>query len=191
MAGTSNRRFDGTPPGAGLEGGSQNDAAERAAAQRAAAERATELAEAQRREAAQQEAAQRAAQEREHQQREQREQQEREEQARRERQQQREQQERESQKSRKRGRYARSKSQVDTPEIDDDTAQAMRRKMVRLRAVITVEGKAEQIEVLQSSGIPAFDRSCIESVKRGRHSPKMINGEPVASTAKFAFSVTG
>jgi TonB family protein len=156
--------------GGAQSGGAQDsDPAGHAAAQRAAELAETQHRETQRRDAERREAEQRVAQERERQQQEQR--------------------ERESRTSRKRGRDADSQAEIETPEVDEDTASGMRRRKATIKARIAPNGQVMQAWVAQSSGSSSYDNLCLEKIKGGRYKAAIRDGKPVKTVITRTFAL--
>lgn len=57
---------------------------------------------------------------------------------------------------------------------------------VILRIYVTVEGKADQAKVQQSSGYPLLDESAISAVRTWRFQPATVSGQPVAEWYQLA-----
>jgi protein TonB len=53
---------------------------------------------------------------------------------------------------------------------------------VRFQVWISTDGKLEKIQILQTSGYPALDRSAERALKRTRFAPRRVNGNAVPAT---------
>jgi flagellar biosynthesis GTPase FlhF len=169
--------------------GSEDAAALAAARQREADEREAQQREAQRQETQRREAA--ARQERERLEREQRErEQEHEAAARRERQQREDEERKSPERGTRRGRGgdAASRAEIETPEIDDDTAQRMRTRTVTIKVRIRPDGSFE-VWVAKSSGSGEYDERYLQKAKRGRYKPAVRDGEPVTTVRSFTYVI--
>ena len=58
--------------------------------------------------------------------------------------------------------------------------------VVRLQVQVDESGRVLDVQVTQSSGFPALDKSAVDAVKRWRFSPKMENGQAQGTVGSVA-----